>query len=1103
MPLMSRSAWDPALHAFHSIERNLKRERRVFSMVIILLIIGAFVAAVVTIAGRLADSLDREERATRLAIQNLAHELQERNNLLTTVSVIIELRASGVLLPEPPRHADDNCVAGVPVQGPRSILMSSCASAAQLLLATGSRLDFELILTDGHGIYGHAFPPQPPHAHNLTSKGRAREVVNAVLEKYRSLGLDPLTAAREKRIVWLRSPRTTESDMSPMIGASLVLKEGALYAIVVTTLDLKDVLQPGTGDTSISDPVVVTNGGTVAIGHVTPEQAEEIDARTGASTLQYGRFHWVPSYGWVMRRPALMLGFGHILRIVPLRQQIVEMRCGLILVLSATVALVILLLAMFRYWNYQFLTRTYAEAARALESELLNHLLVHATPVGLCIVRKDGSEIVLANKIARDVLRIANTNMKLPAALSREFQKQGIDNTSFSLAEGAKIFQFSFPIEREGLNSLHLEITYAPAILNREDVLFCAIADTTQHVLAEQALREAKRTTEVAAKAKVSFFASMSHEIRTPLASLVGNIELLKLGPLVPEQEARVHAMQISAAGLLHVVNDVLDFSKIDVGELKLNEVWGSVTDLIGRIVLSHAHLAVKEGLKFYVVLDRAVPSRLLFDPIRVSQIVTNLLSNAFKFTQSGKIVVRVQWIDSSLAISVVDSGIGIPDDLKTQLFQPFMQGDSNRLGQARGTGLGLSITARLCELMGGFVMLESTVGVGTRVSVTLPLRSADGTPDGADWTLQNHNPAILCHANEYREWLTNLFDPEAATVTVFTDTRHAVNHGRYDYLLVADEFDPADVIRWWGNPASIVWVGQDGPLVPISSDNGGVAVSVYSLPGIRTATQMLESAVLDRTHTKRTKDAGPARRHFEKLTVLIAEDNLLNRGLLRDQLSTLGANVIEAVNGSEALSMLSKRSVDIVLTDIDMPVLNGFQLIDAVRNKNLSLPIYAVSASAHPDDIAEGRARGFSDYLTKPVSLSILTKVLDAAADRDSRDALTDAKAVVPRLPAVPTDYSAAFVEQTNLDVARLDSVVKMQSVEQLRRWAHGVAGGLSVLGPSQVLQRCQELRATISGAEMWTAEIERQALTIACALVEMRSSGERYCRPSILPCR
>ncbi|RKT26533.1 two-component system capsular synthesis sensor histidine kinase RcsC [Paraburkholderia sp. RAU2J] len=1102
MRLMSRSAWDPALHAFHSIERNLKRERRVFSMVIILLIIGAFAAAVVTIAGRLADSLDQEERATRLAIQNLAHELQERNNLLTTVSVIIALRASGVLLPETPHHADDKCVAGVPMQGPRSILMSSCAAAAQLFLAAGSKLNFELILTDGHAIYGHAFQPQPSRAYNSLSKGRAREVVDAVLEKYRSLALDPLIAAREKRIVWLRSPKTTGSDLSRMIGASLVLKDGALYAMVVTTLDLKDVLQPGTDDTSISDPVVVTNSGTVAIGHVTPEQAAEIDTRTGASTLQYGHFHWIPSDGWVMRRPAPMFGFGHILRIVPLRQQIVEMRCGLILVLSTTVALVILLLAMFRYWNYQFLTRTYAEAARALESELLNHLLVHATPVGLCIVRKDGSEIVLANKIARDVLRIANTNMKLPAALSREFQKQGIDNTSFSLAEGAKIFQFSFPIEREGLNSLHLEITYAPAILNREDVLFCAIADTTQHVLAEQALREAKRTTEVAAKAKVSFFASMSHEIRTPLASLVGNIELLKLGPLVPEQEARLHAMQISAAGLLHVVNDVLDFSKIDVGELRLNKTWGSVTDLIGRIVLSHAHLAVRQGLKFYVVLDRAVPSRLLFDPIRVSQIVTNLLSNAFKFTQSGKIVVRVQWIDSSLAISIADSGIGIPDELKTQLFQPFMQGDSNRLGQARGTGLGLSITARLCELMGGFVMMESTVGVGTRVAVTLPLRSMDGTPNGADWTLQNYNPAIICHANEYREWLTNLFDPEAATVTVFTDTRHAVNHGRYDYLLVADEFDPADVIRWWGNPASIVWVGQDGPLVPIPSDNGGVAVSVYSLSGIRTATQMLESAVLDRTLTKKAKEAGPARRNFEKLTVLIAEDNLLNRGLLRDQLSTLGANVIEAVNGSEALSMLSKRSVDIVLTDIDMPVLNGFQLIDAVRNKSVSTPIYAVSASAHPDDIAEGRARGFSDYLTKPVSLSILTRVLDAAANPDGRDALTDAKAVVPRLPAVPTDYSAAFVEQTNLDVAKLDSVVKAQSVAQLRRWAHGVAGGLSVLGPSLLLQRCQDLRATISKTEVWTADIERQALTIADALVEMRSSGEHYCKLSVLPC-
>ena len=182
---------------------------------------------------------------------------------------------------------------------------------------------------------------------------------------------------------------------------------------------------------------------------------------------------------------------------------------------------------------------------------------------------------------------------------------------------------------------------------------------------------------------KVNFFASMSHEIRTPLASLVGNIELVALGPLAAEQQARVRAMQVSAKGLLQVVNDVLDFSKIDVGELSLSEEWTSITDLLCRIASSYAHLATQQGLRFFTVFDRAIPTPLYFDPVRVSQIVTNLLSNAFKFTQSGKIVLRARWVELKLEISVVDSGIGIPDELKTRLFQPFTQGNSNRLTQA------------------------------------------------------------------------------------------------------------------------------------------------------------------------------------------------------------------------------------------------------------------------------------------------------------------------------------------------------------------------------------------------------------------------------------
>ncbi|MCC8391011.1 response regulator [Paraburkholderia sp. MMS20-SJTR3] len=1101
MPAPLNLIGDPALQARHSLERNLKRERHVFSMVIILLILGALAGAAVTVSALLTSALNQEERITQSLGQSLFDRFQQRNIALTTASLVIELRANGVLLPQTPMHPGETCTASIPDAQAQAVLKASCDATVQLLSASGPPPPIEIVLTDGSVAYQFGLPTGTPRALRPQSPDDARKLVDLVLRRYRALGLDPALAAREKRIIWLRIPGADDGEPPHAVGASLVPSGGAIYAVVLTSVDLQAENRKSFLPSSPNFIWVTSDGAVVVIGDIPDAQARAIDAQTRA--LPDGRFHWIAGYGWALRRPSTIFGIGHVIRVVPLRQQIVTMRYQLLLVLSVTAALVVLLLSTFRYWNYRFLTRTYAQASRALESELLNYLLVHATPVGLCIVKKDDSSIVLANQIARTTLGIENSDT-LPAALSEKFKNQGVNKESFALAEGTRIFQFPFVLERTKGESVHLKITFAPATLNREDIFFCAIADTTEHVMAEQVLREAKLATESVARAKVNFFASMSHEIRTPLASLVGNIELLKLGTLAPEQEARVMAMQVSAMGLLQVVNDVLDFSKIDVGELRIDEEWGSVTTLMKRIALSHAHLAVKQGLKFYLVLDRAIPSQLFFDPVRISQVVNNLLSNAFKFTQSGKIVMRVRWADEALQIDIADSGIGISEELKKQLFQPFTQGNSNRLAQARGTGLGLSICERLCELMKGTITVDSTVGVGTRVAVKLPLRKGDGPTAGAEWTLPATEPAVLCLASEYQEWLTSLYDPERSIVTVFSDLRQPVDHRKHDYLIATDEFNRADVLAWWGNSRNIVWLSQDGPLVPAAREDGGVDISVYSQSGIKSATEMFAPEYQRRTDTRPSEQVPSSRRDFGKLTVLIAEDNLLNRSLLRDQLTTLGANVIEAANGEEALSLLVRQQtdkpVDIVLTDIDMPVLGGCELLDAIRARAMSMPIYAVSASAYPDDINEGRQRGFTDYLTKPVPLAVLTRVLDSAAgpvaSTVSAPAAAATEAALPRLPAVPAAYSAAFVEQAAFDIAGLDTVIAARSIATLRRWLHGVSGGLSMLGPSKLLQRCQELHAVLCGSEAWDDEIEHRALAIGQDLKELREAEQRNTR-------
>ncbi|KVT18217.1 hybrid sensor histidine kinase/response regulator [Burkholderia sp. MSMB1078WGS] len=1070
------------LKKFYSLESNLKRERRVFTVVIALLICVALGFSIITVTGLFQTAFRQEEQAARIHEKEVVDTFLQRRMMLTTTALVLQMRMNGapsgvgtsapnVCTPMNSNTLDDKA------------LLESCDYTVQLLTNSGQAPSIEMIAADGSAGYGYLFPTGDLSA---LRSGSPTELVAAVLDRYSKRGVDPQDAARKKQILWFAAGNGEQGGELHMVGASVVYRGDTLYAIVLTSVDLRSLLSTIERAGRVQRPVVVDSDGIPLIDADAVDMVRGVDAYLVGK--QDGLYHWVPGFGWAIRRPALFAGFGHMMYLLPLDLQLQSMRYELWLIGGATIVLIALLFIAFRYWNYQFLTRIYSEASRALENEMLNHLLVHATPVGLCIVRRSTLEIVVANPIARSMLGMRISDKHLPRELQSAFESSlaGQDTGSGD----SHIYQFPFALSHAGHSAVYIEITYAPATLNAQEVFFCAITDMTSYHQAEILLREAKLTSDAAAKAKVAFFASMSHEIRTPLASLVGNIELVARGALAPEQQARVQAMEASARGLMQIVNDVLDFSKIDVGELSLMEEWASIADLLDRLALAHAPLATQQGLKFYTVFERNLPSRLHFDPVRVSQIVNNLLSNALKFTPSGKIVLRAGWSAGELEISVTDSGIGIPDDLKHRLFQPFTQGDSNRLMQARGTGLGLSICARLCELMKGRLNLESTVGVGTRITVVLPLKASEGDASSAGWTLPYHRVAVLCRAKENLEWLNNLFDPDEATVTSVANPVAPIDEHAHDFLIVTDEFAAADILQWWPTPGSILWAIQAGPLVPRRRDDGGVEISLYSLAGLKSAARMLTDGRQAPAAATASNDEAAA------VTVLIAEDNLLNRSLLFDQLTTLGARVIEATNGEEALALLSKEPVNVVMTDIDMPMMNGFQLLFEMRVHGYAMPVYAVSASKRPEDIAEGRARGFTDYLAKPVPLETLEAIVrngranerrnDHARGNDEPDAL-------PKVPEVPAAYVTAFLDQADREITEFDEVMRERTLARLRRWLHGVAGGLAVLGPSELYEQCQELRAYADESVEWDREVELQASSIRDTLQHMAASLKR----------
>jgi two-component system capsular synthesis sensor histidine kinase RcsC len=1096
--------------ALRALERNLKRERRVFAMLTGLLIFAALCLAVVAV-GSVGGAVLREQRLElRIMMSEANARLERQFAILGATGVLFVAESASHTVPSAPSApgstAAAHCTPTFDGVDGSADLRAVCDQFIGTVSSVSSDVSLLLLRIDGSAAYGYGLAPAKTQ---LPPDQATRLLADSLLLRLSSRGITPSTAAQKLTVTWFRPPAALGFAPNLVLGALTVLRNGEPYAFAITSIDLNTFGRTPAGTAPRVPATLFDSSGVMLSGPLSPAAAQYLDRRV--ANLPPGLAHILPRFGLVEREEPFAHDFGHYIFTLTWSELLVLLRLPLAIVLMLTATLVALLIALSRYWNRRVLTRTYDEATRALEGELLNHLLVHATPVGLCIVRRSNFEIVVANQIVRNVLGLDERANRLPNALCAEFEKHSPWPAPVPAhrEDETPVFELPFSLERPGEEGLHLAITYAPATMNREDVMFCAITDMSKHFEVERLLREAKRLSDEAARAKVSFFAAMSHEIRTPLASLVGNIELVARGPLAAEQGARVQAMQISAAELLQIVSDVLDFSKIDVGQMKLAEETGSIAGLLGRIALAHAPLAVRQHLPFYLVMDRAIPAQLHFDAVRLAQIVNNLLSNAFKFTRSGKIVLRASWHDNALEISVSDSGGGIPEDLKPHLFQPFTQGDAQRLTQARGTGLGLSICARLAELMHGRIALDSALGVGTRVTVTLPLRPAGETTAGAEWTLPDAHPAILCRAPENREWLANLFDARVSAPT-FLSPDEPPHEGTFDYLLVTDEFAHDDVAALWRDGGKVVWLRQDGPLVPLELEGGAAEVSLYSLSGIRAATQLVvrgpTAAPAANASTPATTTQ-PEGERFASLNVLIAEDNLLNRGLLRDQLRTLGANVIEAKDGEEALARLGEREVDLVLTDLNMPGMNGNALLEAARATHPHLPIYALSSDALPEQIAQGRARGFTDYLTKPLALAELARVLavvstqgrtaktEAAAESVSTRAETEEESQAneddepPRFPALAPGLADLFVEQADRDVAEYAQIAQQRDFARLRDWAHRVSGGLAVLGPSMLNEACLELRATMRETGQWTDEVGELAAAVAAELETLRS--------------
>ena len=552
--------------------------------------------------------------------------------------------------------------------------------------------------------------------------------------------------------------------------------------------------------------------------------------------------------------------------------------------------------------------------------------------------------------------------------------------------------------------------------------LVCLIVDITPLKTAEREARQARASAEAAAAAKADFLANMSHEIRTPMNAIIGMTHLAMQTPLTAKQRRYLEKVDTAAKGLLGIINDILDYSKIEAGMMRLENAPFDLEDVLRHVADLCALRARDKGLELLLDVASDVPPRLLGDSLRLGQVLLNLVGNAIKFTERGEVmlVVRIASRDGSdvrLHFEVSDTGIGITPDDQARLFSAFTQADSSTTRKYGGTGLGLSICRRIVDLMGGEIGVSSEVGQGSRFQFTAvfgesptpaPARQHEVARPRVLVADENVGARNLC-----RRMLEG-FGFECAVADSGAAVLAALRAGEADGapygLLVLDwrisGMDGVETVRRLRQEEP---PGGTLPVIMTTSLDGDDllaalgTVPVAAILNKPLTASRLYDGIAGALRADRLRDLGPAptvpaagRPTLNGVRVLLVEDNDVNRELAAEILGNAGARVATASDGAKAVARVAAEEYDVVLMDCQMPVLDGFEATRQVRAdaRWADLPIIAMTASVLTSDRDRCIAAGMNDFVAKPIDAVGLVATVARWAGREARGAALEAGA-------------------------------------------------------------------------------------------------------------
>ncbi len=520
--------------------------------------------------------------------------------------------------------------------------------------------------------------------------------------------------------------------------------------------------------------------------------------------------------------------------------------------------------------------------------------------------------------------------------------------------------------------------------------------DITHRIRAEELLRKSVVEAETANMAKSSFLATMSHELRTPMNGILGMARVLANTPLDHEQAAYLDTIRVSGESLLGIINDVLDLSKIEAGHMEIEDVEYRISDLAQEVTTLLAPTARAKGIDLAVFVDPQLANTLRGDPLRVRQIVTNLIGNGIKFTEEGGVSLWIDGVESQgrphLRIRVNDTGIGIPESKRERLFKRFSQVDTSTTRTHGGTGLGLALCREFVSLMGGHLDCESTPGVGSTFVVMLPL--AGGSADVADRSrerlLTGWRMALIGREGPLANVLRAYAASSGATMDLLACGPNVLQRlGSMNGTAIVIDCSTAkssrdEIVRLIASAPN----GHSTPFFVIAdtvADAGGLDIEpdlLLSRPFGQLAFERICNRLSRRAPSSSARrpvavaTASPSRH----LRVLLAEDNEPNQRVARAILRGAGYTIDVAGNGHKAIELVGQKSYDVVLMDVNMPSMDGLEATQLIRQTDVGrlLPIIGLTASVMDGDRQRCIEAGMNDHLAKPIDWDCLIALLN-----------------------------------------------------------------------------------------------------------------------------